>query len=442
MRQTSQLTGSDALYCVRTARLPSQSEPQDIVIHQGKIVAPDILQNIDSSNLIEIDSRNCLVIPGLVDLYSRCREPGLTRKGNIASESVAALSAGFTHVLCSPDTLPAVDSVATVELITHRSDTVQGGASIIPMAAMTVALQGEKLSELATLQNAGCPVASQADVPIDSTTVLYSAMEYASSFDMPLLLTARDAQLGIEGCAHGGAIATQLGLPTIPVAAETVALSRIIELCRETLCAVHISRVSSSRAVQQINEAKQAGLPITCDVGIHHLFYVDELLAGYDASFHSVVPFRSRVDRQALRDGLSSGVIDAICTDHAPQDIDAGLAPFPVTEPGLSAYDWFVPLMLQVPEVTTLSLTQVVSKLTDAPSRILGLKSSEAFAIGSQASLIVLDTQTTVTRDNMQPLSAGPNNPLTTHDASTLGLSPLHGKVRVAIHSGWITRYE
>ena len=440
MRQTDQLAGSDTFYCVCNASLPGYSDPQDIVIRQGRLVAPESLNNVDSNRVVDINARNCLVMPGLVDLYSRCREPGLTRKGNIASESVAALSAGFTHVLCSPDTVPAVDSVATVELITHRSDTVQGGASIIPMAAMTVALKGEQLSELATLQAAGCPVASQADVPIDSTTVLFSAMEYASSFDMPLLLTARDAQLGIDGCAHAGAIATQLGLPTIPVAAESVALSRIIELCRETRCAVHISRVSSSRAVQQITDAKQAGLPITCDVGIHHLFYIDELVAGYDASFHSVVPFRSREDRQALRDGLHSGVIDAICSDHAPQDIDAGLAPFPVTEPGLSAYDWFVPLMLQVPEVTGLSLSQVIGKLLDAPSRILGLGTADTFAIGGPASFIVLDTHASISRENVQRLSAGLNNPLATHDASALGLAPLKGKVQAAFHSGWVTR--
>lgn len=441
MRQTHQLTGADTVCRVKGARLSGQSEPQDIVVQHGKFAACDIVETLDRQHLIDIDASNCLILPGLIDLYSRCREPGLTRKGNIASESVAALSAGFTHVMCTPDTVPAVDSVATVELINHRSDKVQGGASIIPMAAMTVALQGEQLSELATLQAAGCPVASQADVPIDSTTVLYSAMEYASSFDMPLLLTARDSQLGIDGCAHAGAMATQLGLPTIPVAAETVALSRIIEICRETHCAVHISRVSSSRAVKQIHEAKQAGLPITCDVGIHHLFYVDELVAGYDAAFHSQVPFRSHEDRQALRDGLSTGVIDAICSDHAPQDIDAALAPFPVTEPGLSAYDWFIPLMLQVPEVTELTLAQVVEKLSDAPSGILGFSTPEPFAIGSSASFIVLDEQATITPENVQALSAGLNNPLTSHDASSLGLAPLKGKVSAAVHSGWLTQF-
>lgn len=428
-------------FCIRGAKRYDQTQPQDIHISDGKIVGGS--PSTDSNTkCIDIDASGCTVLPGLVDLYSRCREPGLTRKGNINSESIAALSAGFTQVLCSPDTNPTVDSVATVELIMHRSQTVRGGASILPMAALTIGLQGQQLSELATLQAIGCPAASQADVPIGSTTVLFSAMEYASSFNLPLILCARDSQLGIEGCAHAGAMATRLGLPTIPIAAESVALSRLIELCRETSCQVHISRVSSARAVQQISDAKLTGLPISCDVGIHHLFFTDELLEGYDASFHSMVPFRSREDRQALRDGLKSGVIDAICSDHAPHDIDAALAPFPATEPGLSAYDWFVPLLLQLPEITGMSLQQIVGKLYDAPNTILGLAPQSDFVIGDSASLIVLDTESPLDINPAKRLSAGANNPLATHDAAALHLSALKGKVRAAFHDGWASNYE
>ncbi|MFK7857481.1 MAG: dihydroorotase [Granulosicoccus sp.] len=433
----------DNHYCIKEGILPGLSNPQDITIYGDTITAiVDSTADTLDQDVTIIDARGCRVFPGLIDLYSRCREPGLTRKGNIVSESIAAFSAGFTHVLCSPDTIPAVDSVATVELITHRSEQATAGASVIPMAALTVGLKGEQLSELATLQAAGCPVASQADQPIDSTTVLYSAMEYASSFKMPLLINARDAQLGIDGCAHTGATATQLGLPTIPVAAETVALARLIELCRETGCRLHISRISSARAVEHINDAKQEGLPISCDVGIHHLFYIDEFLAGYDTSFHSAVPFRGREDRQALREGLKSGVIDAICTDHAPHDIDASLAPFPVTEPGLSAYDWFIPLLLQVPDATGLSLEQVIDKLHDEPLKILGKKPAPPFAVGSPASLFVLNTDAHFEKNPSAIYSAGANNPLAIHDAQMLGLSPLKGNVKVVFHQGKKTSYS
>ncbi len=428
--------------CVTGVLLPGNEQPQDITIVDGAISSIDASGTRTADNIETIDAHGCHAYPGLIDLYSRCREPGLTRKGNIATESIAALSAGFTTVLCSPDTLPAVDSVATVELINHRSMNVRGGARIIPMAALTIGLDGEQLSELATLKAAGCPVASQADRPIENTTVLYSAMEYASSFDMPLLLCARDAQLGVDGCAHTGAVATQLGLPTIPVAAETVALTRLVELCSETQVRLHISRVSSARALRIIKDAKAAGLPITCDVGIHHLFFIDEYLAGYDASFHSAVPFRSADDRQALRDGLSSGVIDAVCSDHAPHDVDAGLAPFPVTEPGLAAYDWFMPLLLQLPQITGLDLDALMKKLHDVPADILGQQSGSGISVGGAANFFVLDKHVTC---NVQPsitLSAGSNNPLALHDAKALSLSPLKGAVTLSFCDGWATRFN
>ena len=434
-------------YCVKSIKLPGLPLEQDIYIENGtitRIVNCGESASRDHSaaeNQIEIHAKGCMALPGLVDLYSRCREPGLTRKGNIESESQAALAAGFTQVLCTPDTNPTVDNVATVELISHRSSATVGGASIIPMAALTLGLKGEQLSELATLKAAGCPVASQADQPLSSTTVLYSAMQYASSFDMPLLMNARDSQLGVDGCAHTGAIATSLGLPTVPVAAETVALLRLIELCRETGCALHISRVSSARAVQYIADAKQSGLPITCDVGLHHLFYIDEMLAGYDASFHSAVPFRSRDDRDALREGLANGIIDAICSDHAPHDVDAGLAPFPATEPGLSAYDWFIPLLLQVPSATGMTFDEVIATVHDAPLRILGKTPEQTFREGNRADFIVLDTQATIDQDKHALRSAGTNNPLSRHTAQELELGALRGKVQAVFHNGATSIY-
>lgn len=430
-------------YIIKGAMTFGSTKASDVIINNGHI-GSTIPSNTPDSNTITLDANGQLLIPGFVDLYSRCREPGQTRKGTIASESIAALSSGFTHVLCSPDTSPVVDNIATVELITRRSKQVEAGANIIPMAALTLGLHGEQLSELATLQSAGCPIASQADQPIDSANVLYSAMEYASSFNMPLLMTARDAQLGIEGCAHTGEVSTRLGLPAIPIAAETVELSRLIELCRETGCNLHISRISSARAVEQISDAKQAGLPVTCDVGIHHLFYTDELLAGYDASFHSRVPFRSVQDRDQLRVGLANGIIDCICSDHAPHDIDASLAPFPATEPGLSAYDWFIPLMLQIPRITDLDLDDVIGKLHHAPHKILGNSPTHFLAPDAPASFFLLDVHADCNAaniDTFQPLSSGKNNPLKHHAAQKLGLERLRGKVSACFHNGWASAY-
>jgi dihydroorotase len=224
-------------------------------------------------------------------------------------------------------------------------------------------------------------------------------------------------------------MATRLGLPGIPVAAETVALARMLELCRETGCRLHVSRISSARAVQMIDAAKQHALPVTCDVGLHHLFFTDEHLAGYDSLFHSAVPFRSTKDRDALRQGLVSGVIDAICSDHAPHDRDASLAPFPATEAGLAAYQWAMPLILQLPDLLQISDAKVFQKLTDAPRRIIDGTVGSGLQVGEAADFFLLSPDAEVEQTSELMTRPGSNHPLNVHSANSLGLQPLCGKV-------------
>lgn len=424
---------------IDNVRMLGENRISRLVITDSRITSLQVDAGIEQAERSDgdascrlIDAQGSIAVPGMLDLYARLREPGFTRKGSIAGESHAALRAGFTRVLCAPDTNPAIDNVPTVELVRHLAES-GGGAQVLPIAALTTGLKGEQLSELATLQGAGCPMAGQADHPLESSNVLYSAMEYAASFNLPLILTARDAQIGAAGCAHTGAVATRLGLPAIPVAAETVALARMLELCRETGCRLHVSRLSSARAVQMIDAAKQQALPVTCDVGLHHLFFTDEHLAGYDSLFHSAVPFRSRSDRDALRSGLSSGIIDAICSDHAPHDKDAGLAPFPATEPGLAAYRWAMPLILQLPELLQLSLAQVFDRLTQAPTQILDGLAHTGLSTDHPADFFLLSPDGRIEQDDAAQGAAhgasGNNHPLNLHTAESLGLGELCGKV-------------
>ncbi len=358
-----------------------------------------------------IDGSGMFVTPGFTDLYARLREPGQTRKGNLASECHAALAAGFTTLLCAPDTNPVIDSTATAELIRQRAQQT-GGAKVIPLAALTHNLEGQLLSEIATLRDAGCIGASQADQPIADTAVLLSAMEYAATFDIPLLLNARDPQIGGSGCAHAGAVATRLGLPGIPSSAESIGLARLIELCRDTGCRVHISRLSTARGVEQINAAKQAGLSITADVGIHHLFFTERHIAGFDVNFHSAVPFRSVDDRDALRRGVANGTIDAICSDHAPHDADAKLAPFPSSEAGLSAFDVFLPMLMQLPDVLDVPLDTVLSALSLQPATLLNHELiGSSLQPGELANLILVDPNKPVACTSENILSQGHNTP-------------------------------
>lgn len=382
-----------------------QNEVADLHIVEGYI------SNKPATDSEVIDGSGMFVTPGFTDLYARLREPGQTRKGNLASECHAALAAGFTTLLCAPDTNPVIDSTATAELIRQRAQQT-GGAKVIPLAALTHNLEGQLLSEIATLRDAGCIGASQADRPIADTAVLLSAMEYAATFDIPLLLNARDPQIGGSGCAHAGAVATRLGLPGIPSSAESIGLARLIELCRDTGCRLHISRLSTARGVEQINAAKQAGLSITADVGIHHLFFTERHISGFDVNFHSAVPFRSAADRDALRRGVANGTIDAICSDHAPHDADAKLAPFPSSEAGLSAFDIFLPMLMQLPEVLDMPLISVLSTLNQKPATILNHELiGSSLQKGELANLVLIDPKQPVacTSDNI--LSQGHNTP-------------------------------
>jgi len=373
-----------------------------------------------------IDAKGLIACPGFVDLYARLREPGFTTKGNIASESRAALKAGFGTVFCSPDTKPVIDSTATVELIrqkTHAANAVR----VMPIAALTAELAGERLSEMVTLYGAGCLILGHADKPLADTGVLLSAMEYAASFDLPIMITPKDPAIAGNGCVHGGSVATRLGLPGIPEAAETVALAKLIELCRSTQCRLHVSRLSSARAVDLIRNAKAEGLSITADVGIHHLFFSHEQLNGYDVNFHSTVPFRSLADRDALRQGVRDGTIDAVCSDHAPHDNDSKLAPFPSSGAGLSAFDVFLPLLLALPDLLNMRLIDVIAKVTTGPASIVARKpnsilpaqrdsvfTNDRYSIEekSVADVILVDTNADADTTESQFLSKGLNSPL------------------------------
>ena len=377
-----------------------------------------------------VDGRGLVALPGFTDLYARLRQPGAAARGTIASEARAALAAGFTRVLAAPDTDPVTDTAATVELVL-RLAAEAGGARVLPLAALTVGLAGEAMAELATLADAGCVAASQADRPVHDAALLFDAMDYAASFDVPLVMRAQDARIGAGGCAHAGAVATRLGLAGVPVAAETIALARLLELVRETGARLHVSRLSCARAVRMVAEAKAAGLPVTCDVGVHHLFHTDADIDGFDARYASAVPFRGTEDRAALRAGVADGTIDAICSDHAPLDADAGLAPFPQATPGLSAYDRFVPLLLALPEAAGIPLDVAVRALTEGPARVLGRQTPAG-------DLVLVDPDAAV--DEARWLSAGRNSPLL--GADRVEGCELRGSVRAVAVDGAVREAE
>ena len=317
------------------------------------------------------------LVPGLVDLHANLREPGAVNKASIKSELRAAIAAGVTSVLCSPDTQPCIDSTAVVELIHDRARHASSdapAARLFPLCALTKGLSEEKLAELATLKHAGCIAASNADKAISNSGLLQRALLYAASVDVAVHLHPIDRYLSIDGVAHDGRVAARLGLAGIPELAETLALARDLMLIEATSVRAHISRISCAESVRMMASAKARGLQITCDVAIANLFLCDNDVLGFRANMHVRPPLRTSEDRDALRAGLANGTIDAICSNHAPHDLDAKLAPFPMTEPGASSIDALLPLSLQLVEERVLSAARWLEVVSLAPKNIAGIR--------------------------------------------------------------------
>jgi dihydroorotase len=356
-----------------------------------------------------IDASGCLVIPGLIDLGTHLREPGAEHKACIASEVRAAAAGGITCLCASPATDPVTDSTAVVELLTRRARQAHR-SRVMPIAALTRGLEGMLLSEMAALRDAGCVAVSDGGKPVRDTQVLLRALEYAATCKLPVLLTPRDPDLSPAAGVHDGWVATRLGLRGIPVAAETTALGRYLALVEQTGTQVHFTRLSSARGAQMVATARARGLPVSGDVAIHQLFLSEMDLSGFDTRCHVSPPLRSDADREALRQGLASGAIQAVCSDHQPHDEDAKACTFEGSEPGISGLDTLLSLLLRLVDDGVLDLRTALARATCDPARILGLPRGR-IAVGGSADLCVVDPDAHRWFSVEQMHSAGRNTP-------------------------------
>ena len=357
----------------------------------------------------EIHVPGYIVCPGFIDLCARVREPGQEHKATIASETAAAARAGITMLCCPPDTTPVIDTPAVAELIKDRAERI-GKSRILPIGALTRLLKGKELSEMRALKKAGCVAVSNAGSSVDNLLVLRRAMEYAASFGLLVIIRPEDPWLKNKGVAHEGAVATRLGLPAIPEAAETVAVAQVLALIEQTGGRVHFAQLSGARAVTLIANAKNEGLAVTADVSAHQLHLSDQDLVDYDPLFHVVPPLRTINDRDALRAGLANGTIAAVCSDHQPHEEGAKLDAFSSTEPGMSTLETLLPLTLRLVTEQSLDRFSAVASLTSGPADLLGLKSGQ-LGPGAIADLCIFDPDAvwTPTPDNW--LSSGKNTP-------------------------------
>ncbi|MBV0933297.1 dihydroorotase [Marinobacterium weihaiense] len=384
------------------------NEVADLYISNGEIVAlGQAPEGFEAEEVIETDGQ--VVCPGLIDLCTHLREPGLTRKGTIASETAAAAAGGITTLVTTPDTQPLVETAAVAELIQDRAADV-GFARVLPMGALTQGLEGEQLAPLHGLASSGCVAFTNLRRGIASSQTLLRCLEYAATHDLLVVFQAQDNSLVAHGCMHDDTTSTRLGLNGIPEAAETIEVSRCLLLVEQTGVRAHFGQLSCERSVRMIEAARERGLQVSADVAVHHLLLTDESVNGFNAAYHLQPPLRSQLDRAGLRQGLVTGTIAAICSDHQPHDPIAKQAPFAATEPGMSGLETLLPLSLSLVEQQLLELPQLIEALTAAPARILGIDAG-TLAIGSQADICIFDpnAEWVVSADSLR--SAGKNTP-------------------------------
>jgi dihydroorotase len=373
-----------------------------------------------------IDAKGLVVAPGLIDLSARLREPGYEYKATLESEMEAAVAGGVTSLACPPDTDPPLDEPGLVDMLRRRAKALSR-ARVYPIGALTLKLEGKRLTEMAELAASGCVAFSQANLPIADTQVLWRALQYAGTFGYPVWLRAEDPWLAKGGVAHDGEVATRLGLSGIPVFAETIALATLLELVRATGTRVHVCRLSSAAAVEMMRAAKKERLSVTCDVGIHHVHLSDVDLGYFDSHCRIEPPLRSRRDREALSRALADGTIDCAVSDHTPVDEDQKQMPFDEAEPGVTGLELLLPLTLKWGEERGLSLAQSLARVTCEPARVLGVASGR-IEPGAPGDLILFDPRAPfrVTPENLR--SQGKNSPFLGHE--------LAGRVRATLVAG------
>ena len=408
---------------------------QDLFIVDGKIAAVGAAPagfTADES----IDATGLVVAPGLVDLSARLREPGYEYKATLKSEMQAAMQGGVTTLVCPPDTDPVLDEPGLVEMLKHRASKLNQ-ARVHPLGALTMGLKGQSLTEMAELTEAGCIGFSQAEVAIEDTNVLLRALQYAKTFGYTVWVRPQDAHIGKGGIAHSGPLASRLGLSGVPVMSETIALHTLFELVRSTGARVHLCRMSSAAGLDLVRAARKEGLPVTCDVGAHHVHMTDADIGFFDSNARMTPPFRSQRDRDAIRAALFDGTVDAICSDHTPVDADEKLLPFGEASPGATGLELLLSLAIKWADEhaerqhgaagAASPLARALAKVTCEPARVAGLAAG-TLAPGADADVVVFDPAQRWTVEGAALASQGKHTPFLGYE--------LAGQVRATVVGG------
>ena len=368
-----------------------------------------------------IDATGLVVVPGLVDLSARVA-------GNIDAELEAAVAGGVTTLACPPDVSPIIDEPELAErIVRHAEDVSQ--VRVLPVGAMTQGLEGAMLAEMSLLRDAGCIAVSQGrGLPAD-TRVLWRALQYAASCDVPVWLQPAEFHLSKDGIAHDSALASRLGLAAIPVAAETLAMQTVLALAKATGARVHFTQISSAEGVALLRDARDAGLPVTGDVAVHALHLYEQDIGYFDPLTRFDPPLRGYTDREALRLGLAEGTLSAVVSAHTPRGLDVKRVPFAEAAPGATGIELLLPLTLAWGEALSLPLRRSLLPVTSQAAAILGIEAGQ-IAVGLRADLCLFDPEASWTVNEADLRSSGKLTPF-------LGRT-LQGRVSTTLAGGQV----
>lgn len=335
-----------------------------------------------------VDATGLLVLPGLIDAHVHLREPGYEYKEDIATGAAAAAAGGFTAVMCMANTRPVNDSESITRFILKRAEGQP--VRVYPVGAVTQGQKGEKLTEMGELKAAGCVAVSDDGVPVTDPGLMRRALEYANSFNMPVISHAEDRRLVGQGSMNEGAVATRLGLKGIPNAAEDTIVARDISLAELTGSRIHVAHVSTRGAVELIRSAKARGVKVTAEATPHHLALTDEAVVGYDTNAKMNPPLRAKEDVEALRQGLRDGTIECVATDHAPHASIEKDVEFDKAANGIIGLETAFSVLYGLVEEGVFSLSELVRAMSANPARAFSLEGGR-LSVGSPADMAIFD---------------------------------------------------
>lgn len=379
----------------------------DVLIEKGKIAA--IGKDLDAQGSEIIDADGKIVVPGLVDIHVHLRDPGLEYKEDIASGTLSAVTGGFTSIACMPNTKPVNDNQSVTNYILNKVKEV-GHCRVFPIASISKGLQGESMTEMGELKGLGVYGVSDDGKPVSNAQLMRRAMEYAKPFGITIVTHAEDLELVGSGVMNEGPVSTELGLKGIPWVAEDAATAREIMLAEFTGAHLHVAHVSTKGSIDLVRQAKKRGVNVTCEATPHHFTLTDEAVRGYNTNAKMNPPLRSAEDREAVRQGIADGTVDAIATDHAPHHIDEKNVEFNIAMNGIVGLETALPLSLQLVEDGLIDLPKAVALLTCGPAAALGIPAGQ-LEEGGVADVTVIDPELEWTVDAQKLVSKSKNTP-------------------------------